>query len=55
MQRDVLFHDPPRDVLVHLGPPPPRHRYVRVAQDILLITIGTGIVVDAIENLGRGQ
>ena len=53
LPRDVIFYDLPQDVLVHLGPPPPHHRFVRVAQDILLITVGTGIVVDAIEDLGR--
>ena len=55
LPRDVIFYDLPQDVLVHLGPPPPHHRFVRVAQDILLITVGTGIVIDAIENLGRGR
>jgi hypothetical protein len=29
------------------------YRYVRVASDILLIAVGTGMVVDAIEDLGR--
>jgi len=37
--------------LVQLGPPPSHHRFVRVAQDILLIATGTGMVVDAIDNL----
>ena len=53
LPRDVIFYDLPREVLVHLGPPPPRHRFVRVAQDILLIAVGTGMVVDAIDDLGR--
>jgi len=35
-----------------LGPPPPGHQYVRVANDILMIAIGTSMVVDAIEDLG---
>lgn len=52
LPRDVIFYDLPPRILEHLGPPPSRHhRFVRVAQDILLITIGTGIVVDAIEDL----
>jgi len=51
LPRDVIFHDLPAGALVVLGPPPSRHRYVRVAQDILLIATGTGMVVDAIENL----
>ena len=33
--------------------PPSGHKYVRVAADILLIAIGTGLVVDAIEDLCR--
>ncbi|HDI59558.1 MAG TPA: hypothetical protein ENF48_04235 [Desulfobacteraceae bacterium] len=53
LPRDVIFYDLPREVLVHLGPPPSGHRFVRVAGDILLIAVGTGMVVDAIEDLGR--
>jgi len=37
--------------VVQLGAPPAGHRYVRVANDILLIAIGTSMVVDAIEDL----
>jgi len=32
---------------------PSRHRFVRVASDILMIAVGTGMVVDAIEDIGR--
>lgn len=53
LPREVLFYDLPRDLIVLLPPPPPRHRYVRVDSDILLIAIGTGMVLDGIENLGR--
>ena len=35
------------------GLPPAGHRYVRVANDILLIAAGTGMVIDAIEDLGK--
>jgi len=35
------------------GAPPAGHRYVRVAADILLIAVGTAMVVDAIEDLGK--
>lgn len=49
----VVYYDVPRRVVEVLPPPPPHHRYVRVAADILLIAIGTGIVIDAIEDLGR--
>ena len=53
LPREVIFYDLPPRILVQLGPPPPKHRFVRVAQDILLITIGTGMVVDAFEDIGR--
>lgn len=51
LPRTVIFHDLPAPVLGYLGPPPLHHRFVRVAQDILLIATGTGLVVDAIDNL----
>jgi len=52
LPRDVIYYPLPPQVVVELGPPPPHHRYVRVAGDILLIAIGTGMVVDAIDDLG---
>jgi Ni/Co efflux regulator RcnB len=48
----VVIYDLPRDLSIRLGTPPAGHRYVRVASDILLITVGTSMVVDAIEDLG---
>jgi len=53
LPRDVVYEDLPPRVTVQLGTPPAGHRYVRVASDILLIAVGTGMVVDAIEDLGR--
>lgn len=47
----VVYYDLPPSVLVTLGPPPSGHKFVRVAQDILLLAVGTGMVVDAIDNL----
>jgi len=52
LPRDVIFYDLPSSVLVQLGPVPLNHRFVRVAADILLIATGTGMVVDAIEDIG---
>ncbi len=49
----IVYYDLPPVLLGRLPPPPPHHRYVRVAGDILLIAIGTAMVVDAIEDLGR--
>jgi Ni/Co efflux regulator RcnB len=53
LPRDVVYYPVPQPLLVKIGPPPPGHRYVRVATDILLIAVGTGLVVDAIQDLGR--
>jgi len=49
----VVVYEVPRSVVLTLGVPPPGYRYVRVASDILLIAIGTGMVIDAIEGLVR--
>lgn len=51
LARDVAFYDLPQTVIAQLGPPPLQHRYVRVAQDILLMETETGLIVDAIDNL----
>ena len=53
LARGVVFYDVPRSVVLSLGVPPSGYRYVRVASDILLIAIGSGIVVDALEDLVR--
>lgn len=53
LPRDVIFYDLPPRLVVQLGTPPAGHRYVRVAMDILLIAVGTAMVVDAIEDLGK--
>jgi Ni/Co efflux regulator RcnB len=52
LSRDVSYYDLPSEILARLGLPPNGYRYVRVDDDILLLTIGTGLVIDAIENLG---
>lgn len=51
LPRDVVFYDLPSGI--NIGPPPPGYRFVRVASDILMISIGTGMVIDAINDLGR--
>jgi Ni/Co efflux regulator RcnB len=53
LPREVVYYSVPPAVIVQIGQPPSGHRYVRVAGDILLIAVGTGRVVDAIQNLGR--
>jgi Ni/Co efflux regulator RcnB len=53
LPREVIFYDLPPALVVKIGLPPAGHRYVRVAADILMIAVGTGMVVSAIEDLGR--
>lgn len=53
LAKDVRYDELPRELRVKLPPPPPDHRYVRVAGDILMIAVGTQMVVDAIEDILR--
>ena len=53
LPRDVVYYSVPPAVIVQLGAPPAGYRYVRVSTDILLITLGTAMVVDAIQDLDR--
>ncbi len=52
LPREVIYYTVPAPLVVQIGPPPSGYRYVRVAGDILMIAIGTGMVVDAIADLG---
>ena len=53
LPREVIYYDVPPALVAQFGQPPAGHRYVRVLNDILLIALGKGTVVDAIQNLGR--
>lgn len=53
LPREVIFHDLPSEVNIQLGPPPKGYRFVRVASDILLIAVGTGMIMDAIQDLSE--
>ena len=53
LPRDVVYYEVPQPLIVQIGAPPSGYRYVRVATDILMIAIGSGMVVDAIRDLGR--
>jgi len=53
MPHGMVYHDLPPDLIVRLPPPPPGHRYVQVAGDVLLIAIGSSMVVDAIQDILR--
>lgn len=53
LPRDVARHELPPSLVVRIGVPPPGYRYVRVGTDVLMIAAGTGMIVDAINDLGR--
>lgn len=53
LARGVIFHDLSHRMARHLGRPPAGYRYVRVAQDILMIAVGSGMVVDAVYDLNN--
>ena len=53
LPHDVIFYEVPHSLVVQIGLPPSGYRYVRVASDILMIAVGTAMVVDAIQDLGR--
>lgn len=52
LSRNVVYYSVPTVVVTELGPPPVGYRYVRVDDDILLMSIATRMVVDAILGLG---
>lgn len=47
---DLVEHEVPRMLVVQFGAPPTGHRYTRIAGDILLIALGTGMVVEAMRH-----
>lgn len=51
LPRNVIYYDLPPTVITQLGAPQPGYRYVRVDDDILLIALTTGLIVDAIQGL----
>lgn len=53
LPHDVIYYNVPRSLVIELGVPPQGYKYVRVGADILMIAIGTRMVVDGINDLGR--
>ena len=53
LPRTVTYYQVPQQLVVQIGQPPSGYRYVRVSSDILLMAIGTRMIVDAIQDLGR--
>ncbi|MGZ5052182.1 MAG: hypothetical protein ACXWF8_12795 [Methylobacter sp.] len=52
LPNDVAYYDLPPAILNQLGAPMPGYRYAQVGPDVLLISIGTRMVMDAIMGLG---
>jgi len=53
LPRDVVYYEVPDSLVVQLGRPSAGNKYVRVATDILLIAVGSSMVIDAVQDLGR--
>ena len=53
IDKDTRYYALPNELRMRLPKPPINHEYVRIGGDILLITVGTAIVVDAIDNILR--
>jgi Ni/Co efflux regulator RcnB len=51
LPRDVVFYDLPHELRIRMSAPPAGYKYVRVAGDILMIAVGTGMVAAAIQDL----
>ncbi len=51
LAKDIRYYELPRELRMRLPAPPPNYRYVRVADDILMITQGSRMVIDAIEDI----
>ncbi|SFH33170.1 Nickel/cobalt transporter regulator [Nitrosospira sp. Nsp14] len=51
LPQGMIYHPLPPHLISQLGVPGPGYRYVRVAADVLLIAAGTGLVIDAIQDL----
>ena len=49
----VVVYPVPREVVIRIGIAPPGYKYLRVANDILLIAIGSQMVIDAVQDLIR--
>ena len=53
LPREVIYYEVPPALIVQFDRAPTGYRYVRVANDILLLALGTGMIIDAIQDLGR--
>jgi hypothetical protein len=53
INHDARYYGLPHELLIRLPLPPINHEYIRIASDVLLVTVGTKIVVDVIEDIFR--
>jgi len=53
LPRTVVYQEVVTPQSYYLAPPPRNHRYVRVGNDILLMAIGTGLIVNAVYDIAR--
>ncbi len=49
----VVYYRLPPALVLQLTPPPAGHEFVRVANDILLLSVGTRLVASAVADLAR--
>lgn len=52
LPRDVVYEVLPRDLMGRLSPAPSGYQYVRVANDVLMMSTGTRLIVGALADLG---
>ena len=52
LPRDVIYYNVPLALVSQFPPAPAGYRYVRVDNDVLLMSLTTRIVMDALRNLG---
>ncbi|WP_434951428.1 hypothetical protein ACRWQL_18070 [Shewanella sp. HL-SH4] len=51
LPKDVIYYDVPIALTTQLGRTPEGQKIVRIGTDLLLISVGTGMVIDALEDL----
>ena len=51
MPSEVYYEPLPPALIVQLSPPPAGYQYVRVANDVLMMAIGTRLIAGAVADL----
>lgn len=50
---EIVYYEMPRDLYVQLTPPPSGYRYVRVDNDIMMISVAGRVISGLLGNLGK--